>query len=263
MQALNYQQIAIETFSNMLERANKFRNDETLDRELFNSHHGICYHVSLCVPNEHRYNETVKDLMTMVKDNTIRATPSYSGNYDYPVRAGKPSVKPEDAQEDAENEFDRSNCMWSGVYGANRVKQVEEILYIIKNKWSDKFLERMTPCSCLGIIKHETLLKHKETGKVYVLDFDDDTSSPYFKEHGTPLNQNGNECIDLNDLIIISVNIAKKTVRGYVQAMNRNDQQTAKVKAQIEKLQEKMLKLNAEMTSLSSGLLLNHGVKRA
>lgn len=260
---LDYQAIAIATFTNMLNRAKAFRDGENVERDSFSYKYGICDNIRSCIPEEYR-NDDIYVKMYHVKDNIVRRVKSYSGNYHYPVRSAIPSSDSSRIASDAESAYDSSSDKWSGAYGANRYKQLEEVVDFIKNNWSDVLTEDRTPCERVGIVRHETVLVHKYNKELYVLHYDDDSSMPYFKKYGRHKSDDAQECIDINDLTLLSKTIvSKRSVRAYIRAMAKNDREQAKLKLQIQSLESKLETLNIELVSLEVGLKSQHGVKRA
>lgn len=260
---LDYQAIAVATFTNMLNRAKAFRAGENVDNDEFSYRYGICDNIRRSIPEDYQ-NDDMSVKMAHVKDNVVRRVESYSGNYHYPVRSGVPSKDVSRIAPDAENAYDSSGDKWSGNYGASRYQQLEQIIDFIKNKWEDVLTEDRTPCERVGIVRHETVLVHKHNKELYVLHYDDDSSTPYFKKYGRHESDDSQECIDLNDLTLLSNTVVgNRSVRSYIRAMIKNDKAQVKLKRQIQALQSQLESLNIVAIGLEVGLKKQHGVKRA
>lgn len=249
-----HQQHAISTFSTMLSRAIAYRETQEYDSDLFNPRYGICDNIPKCATNGASH-----DTMQLVKDNIIRRLPSYSGNYHYPVRHPqlKEGVSVSDNAENAYCEFDYK---WGGDYGLERVKQLEELLDYVKNKWTDKLTENMTACERVGIVKNVTVLQHKDGG-LYTLAIDDGSCDPYF----TPLGKNSDHgrSIDLRKLTIVErPEIQKMSVKSFINKIEKHNAKREKIKALIEKMQMEVESLNRDIDLLDYGLTQQHKVQR-
>lgn len=241
------QRNAVKTFTTMLERAKLYRENGT--RESFDPESGICDNISNCRPNGAGYDE-----MYRVKDNVIRIVPSYSGNYHYPVKHPHGG--------DAESAWDDSSNKWSGDYGAQRIIQLEELIEHIKTKWNENLVTNMTPAMQRGIVLMETVCQHVTNGTLWVMQYDDDSSSPYF----IPLGNTGREGrtdIRLKDLKILSVSDSKKrSVRSFVNQAKRIEEKRERLEKQIAKLTADMESLRGELALNDYNLSQQHGVKR-
>lgn len=241
------QRNAVKTFTTMLERAKLYRENGT--RELFDPESGICDNISNCRPNGAGYDEMYK-----VKDNVIRIVPSYSGNYHYPVKHPYGG--------DPESAWDDSSNKWSGDYGAQRIIQLEELIEHIKTKWNENLVTNMTPAMQRGIVLMETVCQHVTNGTLWVMQYDDDSSSPYF----IPLGNTGREGrtdIRLKDLKILSVSDSKKrSVRSFVNQAKRIEEKRERMEKQIAKLTADMECLRGELALNDYNLSQQHGVKR-
>lgn len=241
------QRHAVKTFTTMLERAKLYRENGTTDG--FEPHSGICDNISDCRPSGAGYDE-----MYRVKDNIIRVVPSYSGNYHYPVKHPHGG--------DPESAWDDSSNKWGGDYGAQRIIQLEELIEHIKTKWNENLVTNMTPAMQRGIVLMETVCQHVTNGTLWVMQHDDDSSSPYF----IPLGNTGREGrtgIRLKDLKILSVSDSKKrSVRSFVNQVKRIEEKRERMEKQIAKLTTDMESLRGELALNDYNLSQQHGVKR-
>ena len=248
------QRHAVKTFTTMLERAKLYR--ENGSRDGFDPESGICDNIGNCRPSGADYDE-----MHRVKDNIIRAVPSYSGNYHYPVKHPNPRADRDEANE-AENAWDNSSNKWSGAYGAQRVIQLEELIDHIKTKWNENLVTVLTPAQQRGIIIHETVCQLISNGSLWVMQRDDDSSSPYFIPFGNT-GTDGRMDLNLKDLrVLTNIDGKKRTVRGFVSNANRINARSERLELRISKMQAQLDEMKGELAMNDYQLAQQHGVKR-
>jgi hypothetical protein len=258
---VSMQQLAIDTFSKIVERAIAYReNPEANDRELFNPRYGICDNVSLCMPKEHRRRYSSQ--MLYVKDNLIRQVPSFSGAYHYPVPA--PGVDRENQQameREAENAYDNNSDKWAGDYGAERLIQAKELVDYVTNKWQDCFATEMTPCQRNGIVVMETVVVEKETGEFYLLQRDDESNDPYFIPFGDT-NNDRRKCIRLQDIRVLrEEDTVKRSAASLINELNRRREKRLKLEEKVKALQAEVNEMIKGSIPLEMALLSQHNVK--
>lgn len=249
-----YQRHAVKTFTTMLERAKLYRENGT--RDGFDPESGICDNIGECRPSGAGYDE-----MYRVKDNIIRVVPSYSGNYHYPVK--HPNPRPNrDISEEAENAWDNNSNKWAGEYGAMRVIQLEELIDHVKTKWNENLVTVLTPAQQRGIIIHETVCQRISNGTLWVMQRDDDSSSPYFIPFGNT-GTDGRTDLRLKDLrVLTSIDGKKRTVRAFVNNAKRINTRRERLELQISKMQAQLDEIKGELAMNDYQLAQQHGVKR-
>lgn len=142
------QQKAIDTFQGMYDAAMAYR--EGLPTGL-NSGYGICDNID-------RYADKAgadSYQMSEVKENFIRKTPMYSGEYHYPVPC------PEGG--DAGQAFTRYSDKWSDTYGLNRLTQLGQLIHLLKTEWSDDLVGRKSPAFRNGLVVGD-LVRYERRG---------------------------------------------------------------------------------------------------
>lgn len=248
------QQNAISTFSTMLSRAIAYRETAEYDSDLFNPKYGICDNIPKCTPTS-----ADCDTMALVKDNVIRRLPSYSGNYHYPVR--HPELKEGvSVSEHAENAYCEFSYKWADAYGAERVKQLGELVEYVTNNWTDELCKTMTPCQRVGIIANVTVLQHKD-GTLYMLNIDDGSTDPYF----TPLGKGSDHrrSIDLRKLHVVEQEEQPKfSVKFFIKKIEKHDTKREQLKARIKQMELEVELLDREIAMLDYGLIQQHKVQR-
>lgn len=248
------QRHAVKTFTTMLERAKLYR--ENGSREGFDPDSGICDNIGDCRPSGAGYDE-----MYRVKDNIIRVVPSYSGNYHYPVKSPTPRAG-RDIADEAENAWDNSSNKWAGEYGAMRVNQLEELIDHVKTKWNENLVTVLTPAQQRGIIIHETVCQRISNGSLWVMQRDDDSSSPYFIPFGNT-GTDGRTDLRLKDLrVLTNIDGTKRTVRGFVNNAKRINARRERLELQISKMQAQLDEMKGELAMNDYQLAQQHGVKR-
>lgn len=253
----NIQSLALATFTTMLERAKAYRAnpEKTLDTGAFYNGYGICDNIGRCLAPGAR-----EEKMSLIKDNMIRRLPSYSGNYHYPVK--HPDPKPGRTQsEAADNAWCEFSDKWLDGYGANRLQQLIELVDMIRDQWDDKFAERMTPATRVGIVPNVTIVRHVETQELYTLSRDDDSTDPYFLPIGK--SEDHRRSIDLRYIEILPVSeIGKRSVKSFINEIKKASEKRAKLEAQIEKLNKARQEIISNVSVLDYHLADQHGVKR-
>lgn len=252
----NIQQQAIATFSTMLSRAIAYReNPSENDELLFKPRYGICDNIGRCSPNG-----TSHDTMSLIKDNVIRRVPSYSGNYHYPVRHPNPEngVSQADA---AEHAYDNYSQRFEGEYGAERVKQLTEILDYVTNQWDDKLAERQSPASRIGIIKGLTIVKRRDDQSMWVLHSDDDSADPYFLPLGS--SDRDDRCaISLHRLEVLPIpEINKISVSSFVKRMIKAKKKREELEKKLKAIHIDIAKSQQAEQVLAYHLGKQHGVQ--
>lgn len=250
------QQQALATFTTMLQRAIAYRaNPQENDQSTFYTGYGICDNISRCMPDSAR-----EERMSLVKDNIIRRLPSYSGNYHYPVKHPnpKPNVTQSQAGDMAWSEFSNK---WEGAYGAERLQQLMELVDVIRDKWDNKYGERMTPATRVGIIPNVTIVRHVDNGDLYTLVSDDDSTDPYFLQVGKNMDQR--RSIDLRNVEILPMQeVGKRSVKSFINQIKKAAEKRAKLEAQIAELNKQRQLLISQEAVLDYHLGEQHSVKR-
>lgn len=255
--SVNYQQMAIETFTRLIERATAYRASGSQDTEKFSCRHGICDNIYLSMDPETRDRGGNHDKMLLVKDNLIRKVPSFSGAYHYPVK--NPNPQPfQSAAAAAEDAWDSSSNKWEGDYGAERLIQAKELLDMVTNKWDDSFVKRMTPAQRVGIVDG-VIVQHVDTGVYYTISSDDDTSDPYFREFGE---DSGRTCISLSDLKIVKMDdIPKRSAASLINELNRRVKARKKIEAKLQALQDQIKQMKFDQAGVELALRQQHNVQ--
>lgn len=244
---------AIETFKKMLDLANHYIvTGERLSG--FNHKHGICDNISECRPDGSNY-----DTMYRIKDNVIRRLPSYSGSYHYPVRG---LVEFDyTTEQSAEHAWSQLEDRWMGEYGANRILQLTELLDHVTNKWDDNLTQKMTPAQQNGIFLLETVVQKIDNGSLWVMQYDDDTTRPYFIPLGNT-GTNGRCDLDLRYIRIMPSSNVKRSVKSFVNHAKRVEKKRQELIDKKAKLEMEISKLTVDLGSIDYLLSQQHGVKR-
>lgn len=244
------QKNAVDVFTMMHTEAVKHRAGE---RSRLNASYGIC-------DNIERFVDSVTGAsnrqMTEVKENLIRQTAIYSGSYTYPVPC------PDGAE--ANRAFDRNSDKWVGAYGLNRLTQLEQMIELIKTKWDDSLVNRLTPAVRNGLAVGDVVVFTREGsrnhGSLFVLRYDDESTSPSFHKIGEPTDY---EDIDLSYIRKIdNALIVSQSVSEFLAQLEQKAAEEASLKAQIAELQSKLKNVTVEMAVLDYGLATQHKVKR-
>lgn len=242
------QQLAINTFQGMYDAA--LRHREGLDSRL-NGDYGICDNID-------RFSDMAganSSQMSEVKENLIRVTPIYSGNYTYPV--------PCPTGGDASNAFSRHSNKWREAYGLNRLTQLGQLIDIIKSdKWSDDMVKRKTPAFRNGLVVGDIVrYTRRDVPSFWVFRRDDESMSPSFHKL---LDKDDYTDIDLNYIVKVDRESVFK-VRSVSEFLSTIAEQVAKkadIERQIAELQSQLQSVQSEVAMLDFGLADQHKVKR-
>lgn len=251
-----HQKHAISTFTVMLERALKYReNPNDNDTDFFYPDYGICDNIGRCSPHDADVN-----IMSLIKDNVIRRLPSYSGNYHYPVLHPSPRDG-KDLGDEAENAYCEFSNKWADGYGAERVQQLRELLDHVTNNWDDSFVTTLSPAMRVGIIKDITVVQRKSDGELYTLQYDDGSCDPYFKPLGGT--EDDRRSIDLRKIRIIPMEEQpKRSVSGFLKAIDKTIAKRVALEAKLNALRAQIDTLTREEVVLDYNLGKQHNVKR-
>ncbi len=242
------QNMAVNTFQMMYDAAVAYRNG---DSTRLNHQYGIC-------DNIERFANAVSAnvrQMSEVKENLIRTTASYSGDYSYPVK-GVEGLNPSDA-------FCRYSDKWGGEYGANRLQQLGEVIELIKTNWSDDLVNRLTPAKRNGLQVGD-MVRYTGSGRhnssIWVLRYDDQSSSPSFHRLGEPDNYND---LDLSHVVKVDSSLTgEHTVGEFLSTIAEKVEAKSALEKQIEDLQKQLASLTGDIALLDAGLAQQHKVKR-
>ncbi|AMR57881.1 hypothetical protein vB_PsyM_KIL4_0157 [Pseudomonas phage vB_PsyM_KIL4] len=242
----------LSCFTTMLKRAKHVATGMEPSEELFYTGYGICDNIGRCKPND-----ADTEQLSMIKDNLIRRVPSYSGNYNYPVSCPENP----DNVDAAYNAWSKHRNKWTGAYGANRIKQLEELIHIIEHEWKEEYAKEMTPSQRIGLIVGVSVVKHTSSGKLYRFVRDDRSSDPYFESltDGAPLS------IDLRSITILAmepVEGATRSVADFLAAIEAEQKAKTDMERQIAELQQAVAKVASTIAMLDYGLRVNHRVQR-
>lgn len=256
VQRTELQQQAIQTFTTMLERAEKYRATGSSDSDVFYSGYGICDNIGRCKPSG-----ASESRMSNVKDNLIRVVPSYSGNYHYPVRHPNPpqGSTPHEAAEQAWSQWSNR---WDGAYGAERIIQLKELIEHCTNNWraDDKYAYEMTPVERIGVVKDLTVVMRTTDNTLWKLHKDDGSSDPYFMQIGG----NGErQSIDLRYVKVMPLEEGeKRSVSGFMSKLKKYEKQRLKLEEKARQLRVEIDKIKHEEILLDYYMAQQHGVKR-
>lgn len=242
------QQLAINTFQGMYDAAVRHRNGEPSN---LHSTYGICDNIErfsdLASANSYH--------MVELKENLIRLTDIYSGNYTYPVPAADGG--------DAGNAFSNVHDKWEGAYGLNRLTQLGQLIEIIKSdKWNDDLIKRKTPAVRNGLEVGD-LIQYTRRGdnSLWVFRRDDDSTSPSFHKLGNP-----DDYTDLDLTYVVKVDrnkvLVQRPVGEFLSVIAEKTQQKADIERQIAELQKQLKENQTEIAILDFGLADQHKVKR-
>lgn len=241
------QQLAINTFQGMYDAA--LRHREGLDSRL-NGEYGICDNID-------RFSDMAganSSQMSEVKENLIRVTPIYSGNYTYPV--------PCPTGGNASNAFSRHSNKWREAYGLNRLTQLGQLIDIIKSdKWSDDMVKRKTPAFRNGLTVGDMVMYTRRADVTYwILRHDDESTSPSFHRVGDPTDYSD---LDLNYIRKVdnSVN-EERSVSQFLEELKVKQEEQDAINKQIAELQAALAGNKNAIALLDFGLASQHKVKR-
>jgi hypothetical protein len=242
------QQKAINTFQAMYDDAVKYRDGDTSGR--LNGDYGICDNIDRYA-SRHGSSESQ---MSEVKENLIRRTPSYSGNYTYPVPC------PDGG--DASNAFSRHSNKWRGAYGLNRLNQLGEMIELLKTVWDDNLIKRQTPAFRNGL-KVGDLVRYtrRDEPSFWVFRNDDGSQSPSFHKLG---NEQDYSDIDLNYIVKVDAAevLKERAVSEFLSVIAEQEARKVDIEAQIVALQAQLKHVKNEVAILDYGLAQQHKVKR-
>ncbi|UAV84633.1 hypothetical protein PHB09_138 [Pseudomonas phage PHB09] len=246
------QRQALSCFNTMLRRAQLVAEGNAPGEDVFYTTYGICDNIRRCMPTG-----ADDDQLAVIKDNLIRRVPSYSGNYHYPVSC------PENPNnvDAADNAWTSHTNKWTGAYGANRIKQLEELIYIIENEWKDEYAKDMTPAQRVGLIEGVSVVKRTSNDKLYRFVRDDRTADPFFES----LTDGSSASIDLRRITILSMDLVESDTRSvaeFLDAIEAEQKAKADMERQIAELQQALSKVGSTIAMLDYGLRVNHRVQR-
>lgn len=243
---------ALSCFNTMLTRAQLVAAGSEPDGELFCTADGICDNISRC-----KTNDADSEQLLLIKENLIRRVPSYSGNYHYPVSC------PENPNnvDAAGYAWSKHSNKWTGAYGANRIKQLEELIHIIEHEWKEEYAKDMTPSQRVGLIEGVSVIKRNSDEKLYRFVRDDRSSDPYFES----LADGSQVPIDLRHITILSMEPLEgdtRSVADFLAAIEAEQKAKADMERQIAELEQAVAKLASTIVMLDYGLRVNHRVQR-
>lgn len=184
-----------------------------------------------------------------VKDNLICRTPSFSGEHHYPVPG------PEGC--DASTAWDRYDEKWTGEYGDNRLKQLNELIHLVETEWHDNLISRRTPAERLGFVIGQPYV-YKTDGSIWVFVRDDDSSDPMFRNTVT-----GEERWRPLSEMKPKPKPVKRSVKAFIRLAEKAEAKKAVAQAKLKELRQQIQELDAEIALLDEGLREQHKVKRA
>ena len=243
------QQKAITTFQGMYDAAVAHREGQS---SRLNGDYGIC-------DNIERFAEIAGVSayhMQEVKENLIRSTAIYSGDYTYPV----PAV---DSGQSASIAFSRHCNKWREAYGLNRLTQLGQLVELIKTKWDDNLINCQTPCVRNGL-KVGDLVQYKREGRTptfWVLRCDDESMSPSFHKLNDP---DEYQDIDLHNIVKVDRETVfkERPVSEFLSVIEEQVKQKAEIALQIAELEKRLADLEASIALLDYALAEQHKVKR-
>lgn len=239
------QEKALNTFQSMYDAAELHRAGRI---SRITGLYGICDNIGRFADA----NDAPEHEMSMVKENLIRQTLSYSGDYHYPVQGA--------GGQTAREAFDRNSDKWVGAYGLNRLNQLGEMIELIKSSaWSDDLVHRQSPARRNGI-KVGDVVHYTGDDCLWVFRYDDESNSPSFHRMGQP----DNYC----DLPIDSVkkasaeSVGEKSVADFLKALDEKTAKVAEIEKAIQELTKQMGVVKADISMLDYALAEQHKVKR-
>lgn len=245
------QQIAINVFQAMYDAAVAYRNGATDGLAVkLNPDYGICDNIDRFA-NANGSRETP---MSEVKENLIRQTEIYSGNYTYPVPC------PDGG--DASSAFSRHGNKWNGPYGLNRLIQLGQLIALIKSdKWDDSMLARKTPAFRNGLTVGDMVMYTRRTDVTYwILRHDDESMSPSFHRVGDPTDYSD---LDLNYIRKVDNSVNKeRSVSQFLEELKAKQEEQDALNKQIAELQAALTENKNAVALLDFGLAQQHKVKR-
>lgn len=237
------QRMAFNTFQKMYDEVVKHRRG---DSSRLNLDYGICDNIErFALDANASYQQ-----MAEVKENLIRTTASWSGDYTYPVKCpngGSPS-----------SAFSSSRNKWSGDYGLNRMLQLGEMIEIIKSeKWDDNLVKRLSPAQRNGIALGDVVRWTTDNNSLWVLRYDDQSSSPSFHRLGDE-----SYTRDISIVDVRKVDNTPKDVSTFLAEIAVKVAEVESLEQQLAKLQAQLKEAKGEVEVLDAGLAIQHKVKR-
>lgn len=245
------QQTAINVFQAMYDAAVAYRNGATDGLAVkLNPDYGICDNIDRFA-NANGSHETP---MSEVKENLIRQTEIYSGNYTYPVPC------PDGG--DASNAFSRHGNKWNGPYGLNRLLQLGQLIELIKSgKWDDSMVRRKTPAFRNGLTVGDMVMYTRRTDVTYwILRHDDESTSPSFHRVGDPTDYSN---LDLSYIRKVDNSVKEeRSVSQFLEELKAKQEEQDNIARQIAELQAALTENKSAIALLDFGLAEQHKVKR-
>jgi hypothetical protein len=208
-------------------------------------------------PNSDRFASAAgsyESQMSEVKENLIRQTAMYSGNYTYPVPC------PEGG--DASTAFSRNSNKWRGAYGLNRLVQLEQLIGLIKTKWDDTLVNRKTPAFRNGLKVGDVVrYTRRDTPSFWVFRYDDESMSPSFHKL---TDKDDYADLDLNHVVKVDKDEISKprAVSEFLSELEAQAKKKADIERQIAELQKELTNVQTDIAMLDYGLADQHKVKR-
>ncbi|QNN99870.1 hypothetical protein phiPsa267_161 [Pseudomonas phage phiPsa267] len=253
MQYTTLQKQALDCFTTMYNRAEQVRNGDSISDSLFYVGYGICDNIPRCKPSG-----SDSDTLSTIKDNLIRRTPSYSGNYHYPVSCPN---NPGDV-DSADSAWGNHANKWTGAYGSLRLAQLAELIELVKTVWDDKLGQDQTPAARVGLIAGVSLVRvPRRNDEIYRFVADDRSSDPYFER----IDGEDRRSIDLRHIVILPMadfENDSRSVADFLEAIKAEQDQAKAIKAQIEALQKALSATGTTIAMLDFGLRTVHKVQR-
>lgn len=241
------QKIAINVFQAMYDAATAYRNGQP---STLNADYGICDNIDRFA----RAHGSSESPMSEVKENLIRQTEIYSGNYTYPVPC------PDGG--DASNAFSRHCNKWDGPYGLNRLIQLGQLIALIKSdKWDDSMVRRKTPAFRNGLTVGDMVVSTRRAEPTYwIFRRDDESMSPSFHKIGDPDDYTD---IDLNYIRKVDqAQLEERTVAQFLEELKVKQEEQDAINKQIAELQAALTENKSAIALLDFGLAQQHKVKR-
>ena len=241
------QQKAINTFQGMYDAAVAHREGR---ESRLNGDYGICDNIDRFASLAGSYESQ----MSEVKENLIRQTAMYSGNYTYPVPC------PDGG--DASSAFSRHSNKWRGDYGLNRLVQLEQLIELIKTKWDDTLVNRKTPAFRNGLKVGDVVrYTRRDTPSFWVFRRDDESMSPSFHKL---TDKDDYTDIDLNYIVKVDKDeICKpRAVSEFLSELEVQASKKVDIERKIAELQKQLTDVQTDIAMLDYGLADQHKVKR-
>lgn len=239
------QKLALEILNKILLSAEHYRETGGIINK-FHRNDGICYNIeSMAAHHTHQ--------LLNVKDNLIRQTPSYSGNYHYPV------ANPDGGC--AERCWNDNNCKWDGAYGALRIQQLKELIHLVETQWEPGLIEPRSPARRIGLKVGDTVLRHTD-GQILRFVRDDDSSNPAFAFLGKGDHDSFWEHVNNVRKIVLSEEDRAKSVSQYVDEADTHLAKQKEIREAIAALEKALQDVNASLHLVDYKLAEVHRVRR-